>query len=472
MKTYLTFLFFLVIYFNLQAQKEQSNPVVYASFNSYISSGKDLPFWLRANQNGAFPAGNSSTQLLRAGFDQVMNQDSSKHWGFTYGTELVAGYSRETYFQPNQYWIGARFKRMVLKAGAQADPVRFGGLSTTNGNMDASNNARPVPQVSLSTNGYISFPFLPKWIRFKGLYSEGIFWDNSYVQNAHLHHKNIYFKINLPKKWGISAGLEHYVFWGGASPEYGVLPGWNQYFKYILGRKGGVGAAINDQKNGAGNQLGIYNLEVQKIYSSGILTVYLNHPYEDRSGLELDNFQDGLLGIHYQMTNKLQFISEILFEGMYTMNQSGTYNMMPAPTPQDPNAKTGRGDDKYFNHFVYSSGFTHYAQMMGSPLFVPKLNANGVSLGFESTRMWMQHVGLKGWMRGNFYWKTMLTYSRNFGEYQNPYPSPLNEFSFLGEVIYHLPRLPLQFTGGIAGDFGGRFEQRVGGYVGMRWNVE
>ncbi len=470
MKIKLTLLFLAVLVLGLKAQQESNTPTVYASFHSYASSGKELPFWLRANQNGTFPVGNNTTQLLRTGLYRAMDQTSSELWNFFYGTELVVGYAGESYFQPNQYWAGARYKWIVIKAGAEADPIRFGGLSTSNGNMDASDNARPVPQISLSTNGYQSFKFLPGWLSLKGFYAEGMLWDNGYVKNAHLHHKNVYFRVALPKEWKISLGLEHYVFWGGTSPDYGQLPGWSQYFRYILGMKGGEGAANNDKKNGAGNQLGIYNLEVQKKLPNGMLTLYLNHPYEDRSGLELANIQDGLLGIHYGKNNKRQFISELVYEWMYTMNQSGTYNMIPAP--EDPTLFIGRGNDKYFNHFVYSSGFTHYAQMMGTPLFVPKLDANGVSKGFESSRMWMHHLGLKGWLGNGFFWKTMLTYSRNFGEYQNPYPEPLSEFSFLGEIKYQLPRLPLQLGGGFAGDIGERFEKRVGGYVGVKWGIK
>jgi hypothetical protein len=460
MKNYLTFLLILCFSLGLQAQKENSSPAVYASFHSYASTGEELPFWLRANQNGAFQVGNSATQLLRAGIFQPMNRDSSS-WGFTYGADLVAGSAGETYFQPNQYWLGVRFHKIVVQAGSQADPVRFGGLSTTNGNMDASNNARPVPQLSLATNGFVNFRFLPRWLSIKGLYAEGKLWDDGYVKDARLHHKNIYLKVTPSQKWSFSLGLEHYVFWGGNSPDYGQLAGSEEYFRYILGGKGGAAALKFDQKNGAGNQLGIYSLEISKKFDLSGLTFYVNHPFEDRSGREMANFEDGLYGIHWKNDNRQKPLTELVYEFMSTVNQSG---------PLDP-FLGNRGRDNYFNNFIYSSGFTHYSQMMGTPLFVPETDVKGVSKGFESTRMWMHHLGLKGAVCTGLQWKTMLTWSRNIGRYDLIYLKPVEELSFLVELNYHLPGLPLQLNTGFAGDSGERFEKRVGGFVGVKWEI-
>ncbi len=70
--------------------------------------------------------------------------------------------------------------------------------------------------------------------------------------------------------------------------------------------------------------------------------------------------------------------------------------MVTAPTPEDPNKKTDRGHDNYFNYFNYTSGYTHYQRMMGTPLFVPTIGPDGISKGFQSTRMWMHHFGISG----------------------------------------------------------------------------
>jgi len=120
--------------------------------------------------------------------------------------------------------------------------------------------------------------------------------------------------------------------------------------------------------------------------------------------------------------------------------------------------------------------------MIGTPLFVPSIGENGVANRFKSTRMWMHHMGIKGAMGSGIYWKTMFTLSRNFGTYDHafpadvfdplgvgPYNSPLDEFSFLGELHYRGNKLPFQINVGIAGDYGDRFEHRMGGYAGISY---
>ena len=142
----------------------------------------------------------------------------------------------------------------------------------------------------------------------------------------------------------------------------------------------------------------------------------------------------------------------------------------PVPTPENPTKITGRGRDNYFNHSVYTSGYTYYQRMIGSPLFVPTIGADGISKGFESSRMWMQHIGMSGTLGNGFYWKSLTTWSSNFGIYSKAYPVPLDEFSFLAEGSYNGAKLPFIVKAGLAGDYGTRFEHRTGGYLGIEFN--
>jgi hypothetical protein len=159
---------------------------------------------------------------------------------------------------------------------------------------------------------------------------------------------------------------------------------------------------------------------------------------------------------------------------MYTLNQSGSVHHAPAPTPENPGRVTGRGRDNYFNHYIYRS-FTYYNRMMGTPLFVPHIGEDGVADGFESTRMWMHHLGMKGFLGSGIYWKGMVTWSRNFGNYMDSYPwttaygPSRDEFSFLGEFTYCGNKLPFQVNAGIAGDYGDIYQNRIGGYVGISY---
>ena len=79
----------------------------------------------------------------------------------------------------------------------------------------------------------------------------------------------------------------------------------------------------------------------------------------------------------------------------------------------------------------------------------------------------MHHLGLGGTLGGGFSWKSLLTLSRNFGRPYALYPKPLNECSVLLESRYANPKIPFVLKGGVAGDYGSRFEHRYGGYLGI-----
>jgi len=449
----------IALTFPLFAQEKNGfTPQVSLGETTLVSTGNDLPFWMSSNQNGTISLHNPTYLLFQAGLRRGLERDSLRKWGYTYGANLVYGLAGGSDFQPNQYWLGVRYRSLILKVGAEADSVIYGGLSSTNGNMDHSGNARPVPGLCLSTNGYLPFLFAKKWFSFRGQYEEGfMFPDKQAVTNAHLHHKNLYLRGRLSPTLALTLGLEHYVWWGGYSPVYGQQPGWSEYFRYVLEMKGGKGATTGDQINAAGNGLGIYNLELKKEWTYCTASFYYNHPYEDRSGLEFDNLKDGLWGIHIGKKNKKALIADFVYEYLYTLNQSGSAGI--------------RGNDNYYNHSVYTSGFTYFQRMMGTPLFVPTIGLNRISQGFESTRIWMHHLGLGGTLGGGLSWKSLLTYSRNFGTYSDIYPKPPDEFSFLVECNFVTSKLPFGLKAGVAGDYGNRFEHRLGGYLGISFHI-
>ena len=106
---------------------------------------------------------------------------------------------------------------------------------------------------------------------------------------------------------------------------------------------------------------------------------------------------------------------------------------------------------------------------MGTPLFVPVINEDGISMGFKSTRMQMHHIGLKGYLGKGLGWNSLFTWSKNYGTYGSPYPDPLGEFSFLTTLNYSGNKLPFIVNTGIGADIGDRFENRAGGFLGITY---
>lgn len=456
----------------VHAQRNDLLPRAQVGYTSYAGSGDALPFWLTTNRNGAITSNDQMVQLFEAGFLRTMEADSAKAFGLTYGAKLVGNLASDSKLHLNQGWLGVRYKWLVLTAGMRSDAVRFGGLSTTNANIMQSNNARPLPGLSLATDGFIPFLFWKEWFTFQAQYDEYQFYDDRLIPDANLHHKKLSLKADLNQNWHLVAGLDHWVFWGGTSPTLGKMPeSFDDYLRYVMGRAGSDAAPATDQANAAGNSLGMLFLEIEKEYPNVILTFICNHPFDDASGMEFENFWDGLYGLHLKKKDNTRLLTEVMIEGMYTLDQSGTYHLVPDPRPDDPNHKTGRGMDDYFNHGVYKSGFVHFDRMMGTPLFIPQFDENGIPMGFESSRMWMLHGGAKGMLSPRLSWKGMATFSRNFGRFGASYPKHIDQWSFLLEGSYQWPNSNLHLNAGLAVDLGDRLEKQAGGYLGLNWRV-
>lgn len=439
------------------------------SLKALASSGNTLPIWLTANQNGAFTHDHHTYQLLTTGFARQLTTDRAKKWDYSYGTTFMAGQGDKYSYQLNEYWIGARYKHLLIKAGAKNEPVKYSGLSHTNGNMIWSGNARPLPGITFSTDGYLPVFRNKKWLTVKGLYEENFLLDRRDMTHAMLHHKNLYGKATI-NSWSLSFGLDHWVYWGGASRTQGKMPGLEYYPRYILGLKGGKNSSGSDRANAAGNSIGMYALEATKNLGGHLLTFYWNHPFEDRSGLEFDNMPDGVWGLHYLNKKSTALLTGFVYEYMNTLNQSGTYHLLPSGVP---GVVTGRGRDNYFalglgmSNGFYSSGHVHYNRMMGTPLFIPVIGADGISKGFDNTRIEMHHAGIGGSVTEQLTWSALLTWSQSRGTYEKPYAEVVEQFSGLAALDYQFRKMPLRIRAGMACDRGDRFEQRYGGMLGM-----
>ena len=162
----------------------------------------------------------------------------------------------------NELYLGLRFKNIVLDLGAKNDAVLWNNLSSSNGSIIKSINARAMPGVNIKTNNFITLPFATSWLEVKGNFAHYFMDDTRFVDNTNLHHKSLYFKTMLSPTFEIIAGLDHYAQWGGNSPVFGAQPSsLSDYIKVVFGAEGGDNATANDQFNALGNHLGSYLLQ-------------------------------------------------------------------------------------------------------------------------------------------------------------------------------------------------------------------
>ena len=448
-------------------------PIISFTQNTQISSsiettgmagtGSTLPFWLIHNQLGRYSP-HSSWQELTEGIVEGTTAFSG-NLKLTYGADLSLRFGgNETDAQIIQAYAGLSGKIFSVKLGTFANEEFMSGLSSGNGDLLRSVNYRPYPMIRLSTTGFIP---VRHWLQLKAEYDEGILNGQRVVDNPHLHHKSLAFKFLLNKTFRISAGMSHCVFWGGTLPSGEKLPdNLKSYFKYVLGKSGDARFGETEQDNAAGNQLGTYQLTFEKDFEKFDLQFMISHPFEDRSGMELDNFRDNLYTIHFRKKQQGTLFDEWILEYLYTKNQSGSVNGLPGT------GSSMRGRDQYFNNGIYKTGFSYHGYSMGTPLFYPLFrNEEGIDAGFSNNRVVAFHTGARGYLSKQLNWKAMLTWSRNYGTYDYPYSTVRKQLYSLLELSWSAKNLPLSFSSRLAADLGAHVPDEIGLALGLQWKL-
>ncbi len=435
-------LFVLLIFSVCKAQ----NPIQISVSNTTLAATDSvLPFWFAANRHGKVQSKNSFLNISEIIIGQAYKNNPKSQFGTTWGGDFIAAFGKSNYYQLNRAFAGVSLKGWELKGGLFYDEVKYAGLSTSNGNIARSENARPIPMIRLSTLDFKPVPFVQNWLSFKAEYDEGLLNDNRYVDCAHLHHKSLYFKIHSSSLWTFDLGFEHYAMWGGTSQNenIGDLPeGWNAYWRYVFAIPGNEDFLVTDQKNISGNQLGTYQLKYERNLSQMKMAVYISHPWEDNSGLNWHNWPDNLIGVHFDFHNKEALITDIVYEFTNTRQQG----IKDSIYYFDSNSEKWkiREYDNYFNHSVYRSGFTYRQQMIGSPLFFPISDTSGISMGIQSNRFFSHHIGAKGNLTEKLKWKGLLTFVQHLGTYPKPYKINQKQISGLCEIQYINPEFPVE----------------------------
>lgn len=438
----------LASHFIVQAQNTGQLNV---SAISLHAKGEQLPFWFTANQQALYTTSHNSQQMLMLDGSYRFNKLFQGPLSIETGALIAAAYSNEFELWANELYAKFYLWGWKLEGGWFAEPVYFEGLSSTNGNLDRSNNARPYPRVRFGTDEFIPFLFWKNWFSFKAEYDEGWLNDQRWVMGTRLHHKSLYGKVAFNPQSDFTIGLNHYVMWGGVSPSLGQLPQeFQDYLIYITGSTGNERFPDIDKSNVAGNQFGSYHLQYNHTLNGIRLSAYINHPFEDHSGMELKNIRDNLYGLFADF-GKNKLIESLVYEFLYTLHQGG-----------DKHVQGSTGLDNYYNHSVYQSGFSYQGMMMVSPLFGPVNSIDGMLRGISNNRIIMHHLGWKGQLVPTLRWEGKLTYSKNYGIYSSPLDPVKNQFSGLLSLHYSPEKLPFNLSLSLATDQGTHLEKRSG----------
>jgi len=453
-----SFLLFLVLCTATSLLYSQHKEATYEiNTSAGFSSDTTLPFWMVSNQYGTVP--NSDYVLLNTSvFSEFSSPDT--FFDFSYKANVTGFLAEENELLFNELYLSLRIKDFVIDLGAKNDETLWSGLSSSNGNIIKSIHTRAMPGINIKTNDFLSLPFAKEWLRVKGNFAHYFMNDKRAVDNTNLHHKSLVIKTKINSRFEIIAGIDHYVQWGGTSAVHGAQPAsFSDYIKVVFGAEGGDSATQSDQNNALGNHVGAYLLQFNYKGEKTDFNFYYSHPFEDTSGRELTNWQDGLYGVFVDFKKAKSLVTHVLGEFTYTKNMSNI-------------STSTSGADNYFNNGIYRSGWTYFGNSIGSPYFTSKpVDENGITNGVivGDNRFSAINIGANGFIKAVAY-KALLSYTTYYGWFNQEYDSYPVQFSGILDLV--IPQkvfnLPFELSASMSFDTGTYRPVNFGGFLSLR----
>lgn len=490
-------LIFVVLLYAGQAYAQLDSIRYKVETGAAVATQGNLPLWIVSNRYGVLE--DETDAFVRAGFETPYTK--GKRFDVSYGLDLVGKKSLGN-SRIQQGFLKVKYGIFEVRGGRIEETTGLQHESLSSGSLAQSRNAMPIPKIAVTVPEYASVPFTKGYLSFKGYWGHGWLGEGRFVENAYLHDKNLYLKVGGDLPVVAYGGFVHYAIWGGEHPRRGSLPSSLRDYLRVFTGKGAMDAGEKGQHqtevdNALGNHLGIYDFGLVGKIQKHSLSIYHQTPWEDLTSLKLFKNKDRLLGISLQNDGSKKYISEVVYEYLYTKYQSGPGTPDPVPGQSNYGFPYG-GRDDYYNNGLYQSGWTYKDNIIGSPLFISRSRFENYLLEMNyyhdqrsivNNRVVAHHVGAKGNLGNLINYKAKATYTRNYGtyaelnmggskwasmdsnkEYNYVFNPPLSQLYIMLEINTVLPfskNLTLQTA---IGYDTGDLSKNLGALIGLRWN--
>lgn len=448
------------------------------------SSGDYAPLWLTSNRYGL--GSTEPTSIYeRARIERDIRLDANRKWRIGYGLDLAIAFHHTRHLVLEQAYVEGAWKKIRLTLGAKQLPLETQNSELSSGAMTYGINARPIPQIRLDID-WFSFPGTKGWWMWKLHGSYGWKTDGSwqeewvapkarYTRHSLYHEKALHWQFGRPDIFPLTyeIGLNMAAEFGGTS--YGVVSGrvegstfhhssnLRAYWNALVCR--GSDATDGSDPNVEGNHLGSWIMQLKYHGSKWQARAYWERFFEDHSMLTVQyGIRDMLIGAEVTLPRN-PAISSVVVEYLGSTDQTGP--ILHDPTPNLPEKIAGMDD--YYNNMNYA-GWQNYGLTLGNPLLTsPLYNAalgNPNQLRFYNNRVRALHFGLAGAPSAEWHWRALLSLTRNWGTYSQPFVDIKKQAYALAEVTYR-PRWAQGWTGtlGVALDHGDLIGNSVGGQL-------
>ncbi len=442
-------LFSSILFILITLSTSAKVPVYYnVGTSGIMSSGETAPFWLHSNRNGMYSASPySSVTFIEIGKDLQQEKKLFKY-GFKANGQLRFD-DHGTKFYLQEMYVKLRLGAFDLNIGSREEHLGNQQPVLSSGGFLFSNNARPIPKIMIGIEEFTAIPFTHGYAEIKGGISHGWLNGEAYVKNAFLHHKYAYLRLGGKLPVNIQYGFEHAAQWGGTHPTLGKQAiGFDDFMRVFFGKEGSSSSNPNEIYNALGNHLISQSIRLDFKFAGYVLSGYWQNLNEDgpiKFIWDSMNRPDGLFGISFQ-NNNFPYLSGILYEYLNTTDQSGPFH--------DKDGIVYGGKDNYFGNNIYQSGWSYFANSIGTPFITPPYKKEDGKYADYSNRTKVHHIGIQGDIFGYKY-RILNSFSKNYGTYNNPFNKVMKCNSLLVEVNKTFPKLlGIEIGCALAADFG------------------
>lgn len=458
---------FLTSWVLVSAQRDSALFHLRGSYSGIASDGKLNALYSYSNQYGIYDPNYLDQSLLHFSGDVTLLKKSrftlEAGAGVVLNNHLNSSFLHELYLKGNLWFVD-------YTIGKEAYSPLIINDNLSSGLLYWSSNSAPVPRALVGIFNYLPFPYTKGWLEIKGGFGVGVLDDEreSYGKSYPLI-MDQFFYLRMGNSWiHPYMGLNHSALFGGKDAAGNPIPidFWATFFARGSAKIGG-----GEATNAAGGHIGFYDFGFHLKMDALTAQFYFQKPIRDGSSLYLnhgDN-KDFTVGVSAKISG-VKWLKEISIEGFKTTYQSGP-GMLDLAYPEG-HPKEGQlifpneiddydafmleefgmevsgwdkedfvdyfsetynhgyeygGRDNYMNNGYYYAGWTYRGMIMGTPLFHTENQYEAYSGQDYNPRRSMVvnnritgfHVGLMGDVLENLTYRTKLTYTRNYGTYQD-----------------------------------------------------
>lgn len=419
---YLQILLLLSVAFGAFAQTKTDSVSYSLNTRLAVGNGTYASFLSTANQYDRYSFAPNALTLWGTAHK---NTDRLKKIDYGFGVELDGNCSKtDKRFFPNELYLQGKVYFLNVYAGQKRQVFGNQDPELSSGGMLWSQNSRPMPKISIESDGYLPIPYTRGYAEVKGGLSHGWFENQKDLRGLLLHHKYAYIRLGGSFPVNLSYGVQHVAQWGGRSNALGSMPvTLDNYLRIFIGSAGGSTASWSDRENALGNHIVSQNLGLDVNLKSANISLYWQSIAEDapvkKFITKTPTVEDGLWGASVKIPG-FRLLHHFVLEYISTTDQSGPWH--------DLDGVIFGGLDGYYGG-AYPNGWSYRGMTIGNPwLTSPKYNEDGYTSIMNNT-IRLYYFSGEGKIKLVNY-RITLAKSKNYGHTRAIYEDYKKQFSW------------------------------------------